>query len=45
MQQSASAVAALMLRISAPDYAELLDLFLALCSDLDRPLGITRGSA
>ena len=45
MQQSASAVAALMLRISAPDYAELFDLFLALCSDLDRPLGITRGSA
>jgi hypothetical protein len=44
MQQNASAVAALMLQISPPDYAELFDLFLALCSDLDPPLGITRGS-
>jgi hypothetical protein len=44
MQQGASAAAALMLRISAPDYAELFALFLAVSSDLDRPLGITRGS-
>jgi hypothetical protein len=37
MQQSASAVAARMLRISLPDYAELVELSLALCSDLDGP--------
>jgi hypothetical protein len=37
MQQTASAVAVLMLRISPPDYAELFELSLALCSDLDGP--------
>jgi hypothetical protein len=37
MQQAASAVAALMLRISPPDYAEPFELSVALCSDLDGP--------